>query len=116
MTLESYHITTGMTITLSNLIPGSNLTARIIPIDTGGREGPSATIQYIWNGMNNTLYILIVFLIVPVQVTNVSWVQRSCDSVMIWWNNTEVSYLILLIFILYYLRTYVLLQSTTGLV
>ena len=110
MTLESHHTTTDTTITLSYLIPGSHLTAIIIPIDTGGREGPWATIQYIWNGMNNTLYILIVFLIVPVQVTNVSWVQRSCDSV-IWWNNTEVSCLILLIFILYYVRTYDLLQN-----
>ena len=67
---------------------------------------------------NNTVYMewyeqYIVFLIVPVQVTNVSWVQRSCDSIMIWWNNTEVSYLILLNFILYYLRTYDLLQNIT---
>ena len=78
-------------ITIPDLIIGSNYSFTIIPIDTAGREGPpSSSIQYIWNGMNYTVYILIVFLIVPVQVVNVSWYQISNDSIIIWWNNTEV--------------------------
>ena len=78
-------------ITIPDLIIGSNYSFIIIPIDTIGREGPpSSSIQYIWNGMNYTVYILIVFLIVPVQVVNVSWDQISYDSIIIWWNNTEV--------------------------
>ena len=78
-------------ITISDLIIGSNYSFTIIPIDIIGREGPpSSSIQYIWNGMNYTVYILIVFLIVPVQVVNVSWYQISNDSIIIWWNNTEV--------------------------
>ena len=78
-------------ITIRDLIIGSNYSFTIIPIDTVGREGPpSSSIQYIWNGMNYTVYILIVFLIVPVQVVNVSWYQISYDSIIIWWNNTEV--------------------------
>ena len=78
-------------ITIPDLITGSNYSFTIITIDTVGREGPpSSSIQYIWNGMNYTVYILIVFLIVPVQVVNVSWDQISYDSIIIWWNNTEV--------------------------
>ena len=78
-------------ITISDLIIGSNYSFTVIPIDTAGREGPpSSSIQYIWNGMNYTVYILIVFLIVPVQVVNVSWYQISNDSIIIWWNNIEV--------------------------
>ena len=87
---ESYSTNT-TNITISDLIIGSNYSFTIIPIDTVGREGPpSSSIQYIWNGMNYTVYILIVFLIVPVQVVNVSWYQISNDSIIIWWNNTEV--------------------------
>ena len=78
-------------ITIPDLTIGSTYSFIIIPIDTVGREGPpSSPIQYIWNGMNYTVYILIVFLIVPVQVVNVSWYQISYDSIIIWWNNTEV--------------------------
>ena len=79
-------------ITIPDLIISSNYSFTIIPIDTGGREGPpSSSIQYIWNGMNYTVYILIVFLIVPVQVVNVSWYQISYDSIILSWNNIEVS-------------------------
>ena len=75
-------------ITISDLVIGSNYSFIIIPIDTAGREGPpSSSIQYIWNGMNYTVYILIVFLIVPVQVINVSWYQISYDSIIIWWKS-----------------------------
>ena len=78
-------------ITIPDLIIGSNYSFIIIPIDTIGREGPpSSSIQYIWNGMNYTVYILIVFLIVPVQVVNVSWDQISYDRIIIRWINTEV--------------------------
>ena len=89
---ESMNLTSDTTnITIPDLIIGSNYSFIIIPIDTIGREGPpSSSIQYIWNGMNYTVYILIVFLIVPVQVVNVSWYQISYDSIIIWWNNTEV--------------------------
>ena len=34
-------------------------------------------------------HTLIVFLIVPAQVVNISWYQISTDSIAIWWNNTE---------------------------
>ena len=37
-------------------------------------------------------HTLIVFLIVPAQVVNISWYQVSTDSITIWWNNNEVSY------------------------
>ena len=55
-------ITTNTTnITILDLIIGSNYSFIIIPNDTVGREGPpSSLIQYIWNGMNYTVYILIV--------------------------------------------------------
>ena len=42
--------------------------------------------------MNYTVYILIVLLIVPVQVVNVSWDQILNDSIIIWWNNTAVRF------------------------
>ena len=100
-------------ITISDLIIGSNYSFIIIPIDTVGREGPpSSSIQYIWNGMNYTVYILIVFLIVPVQVVNVSWYQISYDSIIIWWNNTEVR-LDYYYYYYYCLRIHVLLQIIT---
>ena len=86
-TLNEFNTTNTTNITISDLIIGSNYSFTIIPIDTVGREGPpSSSIQYIWNGMNYTVYILIVFLIVPVQVVNVSWYQISYDSIIIWWN------------------------------
>ena len=45
-------------ITIPDLIIGSNYSFIIIPIDTAVREGPpSSLIQYIWNGMNYTVYI-----------------------------------------------------------
>ena len=34
-------------------------------------------------------HTLIVFLIVPAQVVNISWDQISADSITIWWNNYE---------------------------
>ena len=108
--------TTNTNITIVNFIIGSNYSFIIIPIDAVGREGPpSSSIQYIWNGMNYTVYILIVFLIVPVQVVNVSWYQISNDSIIIWWNNNEVRHNITIIFYFnrYYLRIYVLLQIIT---
>ena len=74
----------------TSLIIGTNYSFIIIPIDTIGREGPpSSLIQYIWNGKNYT-HTLIVFLIVPAQVVNISWYQISTDSITIWWNNTQV--------------------------
>ena len=80
-------------IAIPDLIIGNNYSFIIIPIDTVGREGPpSSLIQYIWNGMNYTVYILIVYLIVPVQVVNVSWDQILNDSIIIWWNNTAVRF------------------------
>ena len=91
-TLNQFSTTNTTNITIPDLIIGSNYSFTIIPIDIIGREGPpSSSIQYIWNGMNYTVYILIVFLIVPVQVVNVRWYQISYDSIIIWWNNTEVS-------------------------
>ena len=42
--------------------------------------------------MNYIVFKLIVFLIVPVQVVNVSWDQTSYDSIIIWWNNSEVKF------------------------
>ena len=66
--------------------------------------------------MNYTVYIFIVFLIVPVQVVNVSWYQISNDSIIICWNNIEVR----LDYYYYYyyndkycLRIHVLLQIIT---
>ena len=103
-------------ISIPDLIIGSNYLFTIIPIDTVGRKGPpSSTIQYIWNGMNYTVYILIVFLIVPVQVVNVSWYQISNDSIIIWWNNTEVRlhYYYYYYYYYYCLRIHVLLQIIT---
>ena len=45
-------------ITIPDLTNGSNYSFIIIPIDTVGIEGtPSSLIQYIWNGMNYTMYI-----------------------------------------------------------
>ena len=80
-------------ITIPDLIIGSNYSFNIIPIDTVGREGPpSSSIQYIWNGMNYIVFKLVVFFIVPVQVVNVSWDQTSYDSIIIWWNNSEVKF------------------------
>ena len=82
-------------ITIDTLI-GTNYSFIIIPIDTIGREGPlSSLIQYIWNGKNyiythTHTHTLIVFLIVPAQVVNISWYQISTDSITIWWNNTQV--------------------------
>ena len=108
--------TTNTNITINNLIIGSTYSFTIIPIDTAGREGPpSSSIQYIWNGMNYTVYILIVFLIVPVQVVNVSWYQISYDSIIIWWNNTEVrlDYYYYYYYYYYCLRIHVLLQVIT---
>ena len=90
-TLNDSIITKFTNVTIPDLIIGSNYSFLIIPIDTIGREGPpSSSIQYIWNGINYTVYILIVSLIVPVQVVNISWDQISYDSIIIWWNNTEV--------------------------
>ena len=113
----STNITSNTTnITIPDLIIGSNYSFIIIPIDTVGREGPpSSSIQYIWNGMNYTVYILIVFLIVPVQVVNVSWYQISYDSIIIWWNNTEVrlDYYYYYYYYYYCLRIHVLLQIIT---
>ena len=78
--------------TIPSLIIGTNYSFIIIPIDTIGREGPpSSLIQYIWNGKYYThTHTLIVFLIVPAQVVNISWDQISTDSITIWWNNNEV--------------------------
>ena len=40
---------------INSVITGTNYSFIIIPIDTGGREGPpSSLIQYIWNGKNYT--------------------------------------------------------------
>ena len=84
------NITGTTNITISDLIIGTNYSFIIIPIDTIGREGPpSSLIQYIWNGKYYT-HTLIVFLIVPAQVVNISWDQISNDSITIWWNNTQV--------------------------
>ena len=85
--------TNNTNITVDTLIIGTNYSFIIIPIDTIGREGPpSSLIQYIWNGKNYIhTHTLIVFLIVPAQVVNISWYQISTDSITIWWNNTEVS-------------------------
>ena len=78
------------TYNIPSLIIGTNYSFIIIPIDTIGREGPpSSLIQYIWNGKYYT-HTLIVFLIVPAQVVNISWDQISNDSITIWWNNNEV--------------------------
>ena len=84
--------TNNTNITVDTLIIGTNYSFIIIPIDTIGREGPpSSLIQYIWNGKNYThTHTLIVFLIVPAQVVNISWYQISTDSITIWWNNTQV--------------------------
>ena len=74
--------------TIPSLSIGTNYSFIIIPIDTIGREGPpSSLIQYIWNGKYYT-HTLIVFLIVPAQVVNISWDQISNDSITIilWWN------------------------------
>ena len=59
VTINSNSNTTEYTnITIPNLIIGSTYSFTIIPIDTVGREGPpSSSIQYIWNGMNYTVYI-----------------------------------------------------------
>ena len=112
---ESMNITSNTTnIDIPDLIIGNNYSFIIIPIDTIGREGPpSSSIQYIWNGMNYTVYILIVFLIVPVQVVNVSWYQISYDSIIIWWNNTEVRLDYYYYYYYYCLRIHVLLQIIT---
>ena len=77
---------------VNTLIIGTKYSFIIIPIDAIGREGPpSSVIQYIWNGKNYTYtHTLIVFLIVPAQVVNISWYQISTDSITIWWNNNEV--------------------------
>ena len=76
--------------TIPSLIIGTNYSFIIIPIDAAGREGPpSSLIQYIWNGKYYT-HTLIVFLIVPAQVVNISWDQISNDSITIWWNSTQV--------------------------
>ena len=86
----SQYNSTGNNITLYDLEVGTNYSFIIIPIDTIGREGPpSSLIQYIWNGKNYT-HSLIVFLIVPAQVVNISWYQISTDSITIWWNNIQV--------------------------
>ena len=83
-------ITNESSTTIPSLIIGTNYSFIIIPIDTIGREGPpSSLIQYIWNGKNYT-HTLIVFLIVPVQVVNISWDQISTECITIWWNNNEV--------------------------
>ena len=90
-TLNESRTTNNTNITVDTLIIGSNYSFIIISIDTIGREGPpSSLIQYIWNGKNYT-HALIVFLIVPAQVVNISWYQISTDSIKIWWNNNEVS-------------------------
>ena len=116
-TTNQLNITTKHTpATISNLIIGTNYSFTIIPIDTIGREGPpSSSIQYIWNGMNYTVYIFIVFLIVPVQVVNVSWYQISNDSIIICWNNIEVrlDYYYIINNDKYCLRIHVLLQIIT---
>ena len=96
-TLNVSNATNITSISINHLIIGSTYSFTIIPIDTVGREGPpSSSIQYIWNGMNYTAYILIVFLIAPVQVVNVSWYQIN-DNIIIWWNNTEVIKTLLLL-------------------
>ena len=42
-------------VTLNSFIIGTNYSFIIIPIDTGGREGPpSSLIQYMWNGKSYT--------------------------------------------------------------
>ena len=113
-TLNWFSTTNVTNITISDLIIGSNYLFFIIPIDIIGREGPpSSSIQYIWNGMNYTVYILIVFLIVPVQVVNVSWDQISYDSVTLSWNNTEVRIDYYYYYYYYCLRIHVLLQIIT---
>ena len=113
-TLNWFSTTNVTNVTISDLIIGSNYSFTIIPIDIIGREGPpSSSIQYIWNGMNYTVYILIVFLIVPVQVVNVSWDQISNDSIIIWWNNTEVRLDYYYYYYYYCLRIHVLLQIIT---
>uniref|UniRef100_A0A1X7UPJ0 Fibronectin type-III domain-containing protein n=1 Tax=Amphimedon queenslandica TaxID=400682 RepID=A0A1X7UPJ0_AMPQE len=62
--------------TISPLMIGTNYSFIVIPIDTGGREGPpSSLIHCTWN--------------VPGQVVNVSWYQISNDSVTIAWNKSE---------------------------
>ena len=81
----------GNNITVDTLIIGTNYSFIIIPIDTIGREGPPSLIQYIWNGIRTIhTHTLIVFLIVPAQVVNISWYQISTDIITIWWNNTQV--------------------------
>ena len=114
-TLNVSNATNITSISINHLIIGSNYSFIIIPIDTAGREGPpSSSIQYIWNGMNYTVYILIVILIVPVQVVNVSWYQISNDSIIIWWNNIEVRLDYYYYYYYYYcLRIHVLLQIIT---
>ena len=52
---SSQYNSIGNNITLDTLIIGTNYSFVIIPIDTGGREGPpSSLIQYIWNGKKYT--------------------------------------------------------------
>ena len=93
-TCTKYNTASTLPATIPSLIIGTNYSFIIIPIDTIGREGPpSSLIQYIWNGKNYThthTHTLIVFLIVPAQVVNISWYQISTDSITIWWN--EVCY------------------------
>ena len=91
-TYTEYKPVSTSSTTIPSLIIGTNYSFIIIPIDTIGREGPpSSLIQYIWNGKNYThTHTLIVFLIVPAQVVNISWYQISTDSITIWWNNTQV--------------------------
>ena len=43
-----------------------------------------------WYELSIQCIILIVLLIVPVQVVDVNWYQISYDSIIIWWNITEV--------------------------
>ena len=87
--------TSNTNITIDTLTIGTNYSFIIIPTDTIGREGPPSLIQYIWNSKYYThthTHTLVVFLIVPAQVVDISWDQISTDSITIWWNNNEVDY------------------------
>ena len=52
-------ITTKSTnVIINSLIIGTNYSFIIVPVDTGGREGPPSTIQYTWNGKNCNILTL----------------------------------------------------------